>query len=199
MPCLDDLTIANLVGNNLPAERHAEAMAHLDTCARCYEIVAELMRGRTHARLAPGTVVGRYVVEHVVGAGAMGVVYAAHDPELDRTVALKLVRSAASEHAADRMRREAQVMAQLSHPNVVSIFDVGTFGDEVFLAMEYVAGRTLREWLAEAPRTRAEIVAAIVAAGRGLAAAHAVGIVHRDFKPDNVLVAANGRAPVKSS
>jgi tetratricopeptide (TPR) repeat protein len=137
----------------------------------------------------PGAQVGRYRVERTLGSGGMGVVVQAHDPELDRMVALKLVRADIGDHAyRDRLVREARAMAQLEHANVVRVYDAGEAGGEVFVAMELVRGDSLGRWMREAPRPWREVVARFVAAGRGLAAAHAVGLVHRDFKPDNVLV-----------
>ncbi|HEU0035360.1 MAG TPA: protein kinase, partial [Kofleriaceae bacterium] len=149
--------------------------------------------------LAPGTHVGRYVIGDVLGTGGMGIVYSARDPDLDRDVAIKILRpELARVHpdATRRIVREAQAMARVAHPNVVSVFDVGTLGDQVFVAMERVTGTSLRAWLADAPRTRAQILEVFLAAGRGLVAAHDAGIVHRDFKPDNVLVGHDGRVRV---
>src|SRR5690606_13179743 len=132
-----------------------------------------------------GATLGRYLVLGKLGSGQMGVVVAAHDPTLDRRVAVKVVRPDRTGSTLGRQRlvREAQAMARLSHPNVVTVFEVGTVGDHVFLAMEYVRGSTLAEWLADGERSRREIVETFLAAGRGLAAAHRAGIVHRDFKP----------------
>ncbi len=155
------------------------------------------------AMLPQGAKLGRYVVIDRVGAGGMGVVYAAYDPELDRKVALKVLRrgilgggSGPGSKQRDRLMREAQAMAKLSHPNVITVHDVGTFEDQVFLAMEFIDGQTLGAWLAETSRTWREILRVFVAAGKGLAAAHAVGLVHRDFKPDNVLLGNDGRVLV---
>jgi tetratricopeptide (TPR) repeat protein len=145
--------------------------------------------------------VGRYSVLDRLGGGAMGVVYSAYDPELDRKVALKLLRPdlATQEPTATlqaRLLREAQAMARLQHPNVLAVYDVGTFRDRVFVAMELVEGTTLRAWLGQRPRTIREITGVFLQAGKGLAAAHAVGMVHRDFKPDNVLLGTDGRVRV---
>jgi tetratricopeptide (TPR) repeat protein len=148
--------------------------------------------------LARGASVGRYVVLDRIGAGGMGVVYAAYDPELDRRVALKLLRPDRFAGDADRLRllREAQALARLADPHVVAVYDAGTFGDRVFVAMELVEGETLRQWLLAAPRTWREVLARFLPAGRGLAAAHASGLVHRDFKPENVLLGRDGRVRV---
>ena len=146
--------------------------------------------------LARGTRIGRYVIDDTLGRGGMGIVYTAMDPELVRKVALKLVRPGGGAESQARLVREAQAMARLAHPNVVAIYDVGTHEGNVFLAMELVAGETLRHWLKKQPRSWPEILAVFLGAGRGLAAAHASGIIHRDFKLDNVLVDAQGRARV---
>jgi tetratricopeptide (TPR) repeat protein len=119
----------------------------------------------------------------------MGVVYVAHDPELDRRIALKLLRGGRDDAARSRLLREARAMARLTHPNVVTIHDVGSHDGAVFIAMEFVEGRTLREWLQQTPRPGWDVVLRVfVGAAQGLVAAHAEGIVHRDFKPDNVMV-----------
>ncbi len=145
--------------------------------------------------LRRGETVGRYVVVDRIGAGAMGVVHAAYDPDLDRRVALKLLAQA-STIGIDRMMREAQAAAKVVHPNVVAVHDVGAHGARMFVAMELVDGESLAAWLRREPRPWREVLAMLMQAGRGLAAAHAVGIVHRDFKPDNVLVGRDGRARV---
>ncbi|WNG34440.1 tetratricopeptide repeat protein [Archangium violaceum] len=149
-----------------------------------------------------GTPLDRYVVLDPLGQGGMGMVYAAYDSVLDRKVALKLLPRADSVEGPEvtsgraRLLREAQAMARLSHPNVVAVYDVYQHGTQVFMAMELVEGQTLLQWQRERPRSWREILTAFLAAGRGLAAAHAAGLVHRDFKPTNVLVGKDGRVRV---
>ncbi len=155
----------------------------------------------TRERLRRGQELGRYLVLEQIGSGGMGVVYAAYDPELDRRLAIKLVSTAGEDESRARARahellREGRVLARLTHPNVVTIHDVGRLGDDVFIAMEYVQGCTLDEWLARESPGRDRILEHCVAAGRGLLAAHREGIVHGDFKPANVMVAADGRVVV---
>ena len=132
-----------------------------------------------------GDLIGHFVVLDVVGRGASGVVLSAYDPALDRKVAIKLLGARAGDPA--ELLGEAQAAARLSHPNVVSVYEVGAVGDRVFIAMELVEGDTLEAWLADGPRPRGEILDAFLGAARGLAAAHAAGVVHCDFKPRNVM------------
>ncbi|HVK88609.1 MAG TPA: serine/threonine-protein kinase [Kofleriaceae bacterium] len=172
---------------------------HLGTCSRCAATVAHLGRSTqlgaaTGPLLPPGTAIDRYQILSVVGRGAFGRVYAAYDPKLDRRIALKLIRGSDTEEAM--LLREARAMAGLSSPHVVAVHDAGIVDGFLFIAMEFVDGQTLREWLAERTRPADEIIAAFVQAGRGLAAAHAANIIHRDFKPENVLVDTSGRVAV---
>ncbi len=156
--------------------------------------------GPLEAEIPRGETIDRYIVVGVLGRGGMGTVYRAYDTQLNRTLAIKilhreLARTEGGDEVGVRMLREAQAMARLRHPNVVVVHDVGTFEHRVFLAMEFVDGGTLRDWLKE-PRTLAARLAVLMSAGRGLAAAHAAGLIHRDFKPDNVLVGKDGRVLV---
>ncbi|WP_240356729.1 serine/threonine-protein kinase [Myxococcus eversor] len=144
--------------------------------------------------------VGRYHILDKLGSGGMGVVYSAYDPDLHRRVAIKLLHPDANTvvrtDGASRLLREAQAMARLSHPNVVSVYDAGTFAGRVFITMELVEGLSLRHWLRAEHRSWREVLDLFRQAGQGLAAAHAAGLVHRDFKPANVLVNRDGRAQV---
>jgi predicted Ser/Thr protein kinase len=145
-----------------------------------------------------GDPIGRYLVIGVAGVGGMGVVYTAYDETLDRKVAVKVLRPTdwSGVERREQVLREAQAMARVTHPNVVPIYEVGVFDGRIFLAMEFVEGATLREWQRQEGRSWEEVIGAYLAAGDGLLAAHRAGLVHRDFKPDNVLVGADGRPRV---
>ncbi len=139
--------------------------------------------------------IGRYEILRRVGRGGMGTVYLARDHELDRNVAVKLLRP---DRAAggERMLLEARALARLAHPNVVTVHEVGRHGDRVFIAMEWIEGRTLRAWSSDGTRAPAEIGRVLAQVARGLGAAHRAGLVHRDVKPDNVILGDDGRVRV---
>ena len=208
--CPDANLIVDFVHGALVERDERTVTDHVAGCSACHAVVAELARGLPVPSgdegppgepIAVGTHVGRYVIERWLGAGGMGVVYRAYDPELDRRVALKLwtperSRVTSPEQRMDRQLREARAMARISHPNVLPIFEVGTFDGQGFLIMELVDGWTLRRWQALEGRSWRAIVGTYVQAGHGLAAAHRANIVHRDFKPENVLVRRDGRVYV---
>jgi serine/threonine protein kinase len=162
------------------------------------------LRSAVHKRIfgteADPMQIGRYVLQERIGSGGMGIVYAARDTELDRNVAVKLLRlgggSQSEAERRHRLLREGKALARLSHPNVVQVHDVGEHDDRVFVAVELVEGRNAREWIEESGPAWREVLQAFIQAGRGLAAAHDAGIVHRDFKPENVLVGDDGRVRV---
>ena len=195
---VDDLELVAFAEGGLGGEQRERIAAHLDGCESCRALAAAASRTAVAPR-SVGSALGRYRLGRLLGAGQMGEVYAAFDPALGREVALKLIhpRGDDPKAAAKRLLVEARAMAQLRHPNAVRIYDVGTDGDEVFLTMERVgSGRTLRQWIADAPRTPAAILAAFRAIAEALHAAHAAGVVHGDVKPDNVLVDEDGRVLV---
>ncbi|HEY8207572.1 MAG TPA: serine/threonine-protein kinase [Myxococcaceae bacterium] len=222
--CPSEDEIAGVVEGRLPQEQVERIHRHAAGCSPCRLLLALMAQDATpptdvsgtspfadradDARaavaapeVAPLACIGRYRVLEHLGSGGMGTVLAAYDPELDRRIALKVLRARPGdargrEDLQRRLQREAQAMAKLAHPNVVAVHDVGTYAGRVFVAMEYVDGSNLRQWLKAAPRGWTEIRDVFVQAARGLQAAHEVGLVHRDFKPDNVLIGKDGRVRV---
>jgi serine/threonine protein kinase/tetratricopeptide (TPR) repeat protein len=164
--------------------------------------VADDLPETTGTALFRGGMIGRYIVLGLLGKGGMGVVYSAYDPELDRKVALKLLRVAHRKKGEDldakrmRLLREAKAIARLSHPSVVVVYDVGTFQDQVFIAMELIDGMTAIRWRDTRKPSWREVLRVFIAAGEGIAAAHAADLIHRDFKPDNVMVTRDGKVRV---
>jgi tetratricopeptide (TPR) repeat protein/predicted Ser/Thr protein kinase len=216
-PCPTDDVLGAHVEHALAATEAAAVSAHLDGCAVCREVVIAVVRGGisgaptlavgtpslapepAKSGLAIGERVGRYEVHNLLGVGGMGQVYEAYDAELDRLIALKVIRpelAGASEVLADRLVRESRLMAKLVHPAVITVYDVGRAGDAVFIAMELIRGETLGTLVRRDKPSWRQIVTLLERAGQGLAAAHAAGIIHRDFKPENVLVEHDGQRVV---
>jgi serine/threonine-protein kinase len=205
------------VAGGLLAEEVLELERHVDSCPPCRQTIAGLTRlhssvdcraSRKAARLEPteldpwlrllyqGVFVDRYELIRPLGSGgSSSIVWLAHDVELGRNVAVKMLRSFAAT-TVDRLRREAQAMAKLRHPNVISIYDFGRSGAYHYITMEYVQGQTLAGWLATRSGRWQQVVAVMADAGRGLAAAHRAGLIHRDFKPANILIGSDGRVQV---
>ncbi|MFY0562241.1 tetratricopeptide repeat protein [Archangium lansingense] len=207
MSCPDENTLTGYASGALDPEGTTAVRQHVAGCSECRSVLAALSGLETPpplvdtGLLVSGARVGRYMVLGLLGEGGMGRVHAAYDPELDRKVALKLLNLArlgegSLAQARQRLEREARTMARLSHPHVAQLHDVGEFQGQLFLVMELVEGGTLRGWLAEKPRTRREILARFIQAADGLAATHALGVIHRDFKPDNVLLTRDGQVRI---
>jgi serine/threonine protein kinase len=151
--------------------------------------------------LPQGAAIGRYIILSILGSGGMGVVYAAYDPDLDRKIAIKLIRpdrlnALPGDDKEHHLLHEARILARLSHPNLLPIFDIGHFGDQLFLSMEYIKGQTLWSWQKETRHHWQETIGYYLQAGAGLSAAHGAGIVHRDFKPQNIMLGDDGRVRV---
>ncbi|MDC0721145.1 serine/threonine-protein kinase [Nannocystis bainbridge] len=171
---------------------HAEALRRPPVDEDAYS--KQLAKQRLFPKRVGPVKIGRFAVLERLGSGAMGIVYACYDDHLDRKVALKVLRNDTGRDpglARVRLLREAQAMARLAHPNIVTVFEVGVLEDEVFVAMEFLRGVSLDVWTEQVERPWQEVLAAYLQAGRGLAAAHRAGIIHRDFKPQNVLVTAD--------
>lgn len=196
MPCPDDAAVLAFSRGELDPGQLAALDGHLDTCDGCRQLVAVLATGsgvpdQEVVPLAAGTRLGRYEIDSMIGRGATGRVYRAQDTELGRDVAIKILVEGPSEHLV----AEARTMAKLQHPNVVAIHDVGREGSQVFLAMEHVDGGSLRGWLDGRPDSD-QVLAMFASVADGLHAAHEAGLVHGDFKPDNVVVDEKGRPRV---
>ncbi len=201
-PCVTEDVLLSYSEQKLRPADAERVSAHIDGCSDCRIILSELVHAQSESPspeparpLVRGSALGRYLVLEQIGAGGMGVVYAAYDADLDRRVALKLLRNAGGAKQRARLVREARSMAQLSHPNVAQVFGVEKLGDRVFVVMEFIVGENARRWAAN-ERTVAEVLDVFIQAGRGLEAAHHAGIVHRDFKPDNMMVRPTGRVSV---
>jgi len=195
--CPGDDALLALVEGRLDDADGDDMAEHLRGCVECQDVVAEVVRPSPPAM---GRRFGRYTARRLIGAGAMGLVYEAFDPFLSRPVAIKLLRTDLGEKRSGpgsplrlQLLREAKALARLRHPNVVAIHDAGETDDGLFfIATELIDGETLRRWLSRRARSWREILYAYLEAGRGLVAAHDAGVVHRDFKPSNVFVGAEG-------
>lgn len=206
MQCGDDNILSAFADGALAPVLRSTVESHIDRCDDCRQVVSLLIGDTLSPSGVPpsapsnrrASAIGRYQLREPLGSGAMGMVYRARDPALARDVAVKLLLSdtASGDPRSSRLWREAQAMAQLTHPNVVAVHDVGVDEGQVYLVMELVESSTLRDWLHATRPSWPAIVEMLVRAGHGLAAAHARGIVHRDFKPENVLVTADGTVKV---
>lgn len=201
--CPDPTELVRFALRTLAPDAAVGVQEHVDSCAACRAASSALVtasRGElvetaawSRPELAVGAQLDRFVILHELGEGAASVVYAAYDPELDRKVALKVLRSRGGA-VDEKLLREGRALAKLSHPNVVGVYEVGNANGQFFIALELVEGVTVRQWVVIEPRTWRAIRDVYVAAGRGLAALHRAGLVHRDVKPDNIVVGSDGRA-----
>jgi len=199
MTCIDENVLAAYARRGIQGADATRIDEHLDACQDCRRLVFALATAPETtgtSGVAAGDRLGRYIVGEAIGEGGMGTVFAGQDPELNRKVALKVLKGAPTPEGQARLVREARALAQLSHPNIVSVFDVGRSGDEVFLAMELLDGRDMERWLGEGDRSWKDVIAVFLEVGKGLAAAHEVGIVHRDLKPQNMFIERDGRVCV---
>jgi serine/threonine protein kinase/Tfp pilus assembly protein PilF len=209
--CIAEGSVLAFLSGTLAADDREQVERHIGTCAPCADLVTWAAADQADTtgvsgkvgrpfvgELQPGARVGRYQILGALGRGGMGEVYAAYHPDLDRKIALKVVQGFGGDSGQRRARllREARAIARLSHPNVVAVHDAGTFGDRVFIAMELIDGQTIDQWLRVEQRTWQTILGVFIAAARGLAAAHAAGVIHRDFKPQNVMIAKDGSVRV---
>jgi len=219
MNCLSDSLLMSILERTIAPAEMANVDEHLDRCEKCRKLVAGLacdvstpaqpaqlaqndapatlsiVKSRTINTLSVGTVLAnRYLVLEMVGMGGMGMVYAAYDRQLDRKIAIKLVRA---EHGSpEQLIKEARSLARLTHPNVVVVHDVGEALGEAYMAMEFVKGCTLRRWQQDERPNPNRVLEVYMEAAKGLAAAHAAGLVHRDVKPDNILLGDDGRVRI---
>jgi eukaryotic-like serine/threonine-protein kinase len=213
--CPSDNDLQEWIAGHASTTQKALWLAHIDTCGSCTEIVGALhpvaivqeqvvertdvdvdRSAVTEGTSATLVAIGRYWLRRVVGTGGMGVVYEAFDPDLMRIVAIKVLRPDLDPALHERLQHEAQAMAKLQHPNVLAVHDAGVHDGRTYVVMALVRGCSLRVWMQRAGRTYDKTIEIFLAAGRGLEAAHHAGLVHRDFKPDNVLLSDDGQVVV---